>query len=289
MPAASYPTDHYNRPGAEGFLARLAAGTLVVQGPLDGPLAAQPGGEDIPATAWNTSEPQLIERLHALYLAAGADVLLTNTARANALLLEADQVHRSVAAVCRAAVDCARRAGGRMVLGSIGPSGQMWTAEDSPEYRAARALCREQAYELLRAGVDGLLLDGIASIRELEPALAGALDVADGMPALASFALDTAGNLQGDGLNIEAAAMLAEKRGVAVVGAECPTTTCAVDAAERLRRATALPLMIRAEGTDEKLAAAAPRLAEQGACLIGGLSDSTPRTCCALFDSLDPR
>lgn len=279
MSAASYPTAGYNRPGAEGFRERLAEGTLLVQGPLGIALSELPGSEGIPATAWNRSEPQTVTRLHALFLASGAEVLVANTARASAPALSDDAVRGGVRSVNRAAVDCARQARGRYVLGAVGPCGLEWTLEDSPDYRSARAAYRDHAHALLDAGADGLLLEGFASIRDVEPALAGVFDVADGMPVLLSFALDDAGGLLHDGLNVEAAAMFAEKRGVEVVGVEYPAVAGAVEVLARAVSATSLPVMLRVSGEGD-IAAEVPSWLAAGARLLGA---ATPRAVCALL------
>ena len=58
---------------------------------------------------------------------------------------------------------------------------------------------------------DGLLIETVTSIRNLQPMLAGARDAADGMPVLVSFVVDCKGDLLGDGLNIEAAVFVRRK------------------------------------------------------------------------------
>ena len=135
---------------------------------------SEPGAEDIPPAFWNLAEPQTVRRIHKLYEAAGAQVLLTNTFQASAPALERDGIAPSAAEVNRAAVDNARAAHGEVVVGSIGPCGIEWMREDSPEFRAARAAYREQATALLTAGVDAVMLETFCSIRDLQPALAGA-------------------------------------------------------------------------------------------------------------------
>lgn len=241
----AYRTDYYNRAAAEELSRRLHAETLLMQGPMGTPLMAEPGAEGIPPVFWNLAEPQAVQRLHALYLAAGADVLLTNTFQASAPALERDGIARSMVDVNRAAVDDARASGGTLIVGSMGPCGISWNQEDSPEYRAARAAYREQAHALLDAGVAAILLETFGSIRDAQPALAGVLDVADGMPVWMSFAVDEEGNLLGDGLSIEGALIYAETHGASSVGVNC----CSLDAADaiapRMVRAARTPVSIR--------------------------------------------
>ena len=140
-------------------------------------------------------------------------MLITNTFQASSYALKHDQIAPSVAEVNRGAVDDARQAHPQLLLGSMGPIGIEWFAEDSAEYREIRGIAREQAHALLNAGVDGLLIETVTSIRNLQPMLAGARDAADGMPVLVSFVVADKGDLLGDGLNIEAAVLYAERGG----------------------------------------------------------------------------
>lgn len=301
------PTGSYNRIAAQTLMERIAAGPLVMQGPMGSVFQGEPCGEDLPAALWNLEEPQTVERLHALYAHAGAQVLLTNTFQASGPCLSRDRISQSVGAVNRAAVDCARAAVASMgamapaVMGSMGPCGIAWFGEDDPRYLEAREAYREQACALLEASADALLLETFTSRRDLVPALAGALDAADGMPVLVSFAVDDDGNLLGDGMNIEGAAMLAEREGAAAVGVNCCSIEAATACVLRMAQATGLPLMVRPsaglphrEGDalvwDERpqeFAAACTRWVADGASLVGACCGTTPRTVAAMAEALD--
>ena len=214
-------TSYYNRFGAEELTRRLSSETLLAQGPMGSVLLSEYDAADIPPAFWNLAEPQTVSRIHRLYVAAGAQVLITNTFQASSYALKHDQIAPSVAEVNRGAVDDARQAHPQLLLGSMGPIGIEWFAEDSAEFREIRGIAREQAHALLNAGVDGLLIETVTSIRNLQPMLAGARDAADGMPVLVSFVVDDKGDLLGDGLNIEAAVLYAEKHGANSVGVNC--------------------------------------------------------------------
>ena len=127
----------------------------------------------------------------------------------------------------------------------MGPIGIEWFAEDSAEYREIRGIAREQAHALLNAGVDGLLIETVTSIRNLQPMLAGARDAADGMPVLVSFVVDEKGDLLGDGLNIEAAVLYAEKHGANSVGVNCCSLAAANAAVPRMVASATTPVTVR--------------------------------------------
>ncbi len=227
-------TSYYNRFGAEELTRRLSSETLLAQGPMGSVLLSEYDAADIPPAFWNLAEPQTVSRIHRLYVAAGAQVLITNTFQASSYALKHDQIAPSVAEVNRGAVDDARQANPQLLLGSMGPIAIEWFVEDSLEYREIRANAREQASALLNAGVDGLLVETVTSIRNLQPVLAGAHDAADGMPVLVSFAIDDKGDLLGDGLNIEGAILYAEKHGANSVGVNCCSLTAATAAVPRM-------------------------------------------------------
>lgn len=241
----SYDDAYYNRVGAQELRARLATEMLLAQGPMGSVLMSEVGAADVPAAFWNLAEPHAVERLHALYEAAGAQVLITNTFQASAPALERDGVSPRMEEVNRAAVDAARMALPQLLLGSMGPCGLDWTKRDSAAFRAARDAYRAQAHALFAAGVDGVLLETFCSIRDLEPALVGVGDVARGMPVLVSFSIDDDGALLGDGLTIEGAVVYAEKHGACAVGVNCCSLEVATRAVPRLVRAARTPVMVR--------------------------------------------
>lgn len=303
MALLPYSAETYNRAGADELRRRLVAGAaLLAQGPMGTMLMSEPGGEDIPAAYWNVAEPQVVTRLHSMYDVAGAEVLITNTLCASAPALARDEVYVSMAEVNRAGVECARRVAPQLLLGSMGPCGLEWFEPDGEEFRSARAAYRDQAYALLCAGADGLLLETFTSIRDLEPALAGAFDVADGMPLLVSFAIDDDANLLGDGLNIEGAVVYAEKHGADSVGVNC----CSIDAANvalpRLLFSATTPVTVRPsagaphrdddgqlawDDESDAFALACVRWYETGAALVGACCGATPNTTCAMAAALD--
>lgn len=238
-------TSYYNRPGGEELMRRMSSETLLTQGPMGSVLMSEYDAADIPPAFWNLAEPQTVSRIHRLYVAAGAQVLITNTFQASSYALKQDQITPSVAEVNRGAVDDARQAHPQLLLGSMGPIGIEWFAEDSAEYREIRGISREQAYSLLNAGVDGLLIETVTSIRNLQPMLAGAQDAADGMPVLVSFVVDDKGDLLGDGLNIEAAVLYAEKHGANSVGVNCCSLAAANVAVPRMVASATTPVTVR--------------------------------------------
>lgn len=295
--------DYYNRDAGEELVGRLAAGPLVMQGPMGSLLIDEAGTADVPSAFWNIAEPQTLTRMHALYQLAGADILIANTFQASSPCLQRDGISQGYRAVNRAGVDCAlacsRITGipARLVLGSIGPCGVEWESEESPERRVAFESYRDQASILLESGVAGILLETFCSKRDFALAMAGSAEVADGMPILASFAIDDAGNLVGDGAPIEEAAALAKQLGATATGVNCCSIAAATDAVPRMARSVDLHIMVRPNAGDptvdenglphwdedgEGIARACARWVSDGASIIGTCCGFTPVTTCVI-------
>ena len=215
--------------------AACRARRLLAQGPMGSVLLSEYDAADIPPAFWNLAEPQTVSRIHRLYVAAGAGCSLPTPFRHQAmpssttpdLAPSVAEVNRGPSAMParRTPLSCCWARWARSVLSGL--------PEDSAEYREIRGIAREQAHALLNAGVDGLLIETVTSIRNLQPMLAGARDAADGMPVLVSFVVDDKGDLLGDGLNIEAAVLYAEKHGANSVGVNCCSLAAANAAVPR--------------------------------------------------------
>lgn len=105
------------------------------------------------------SEPQLIEAIHREYVAAGADVLTTNTFGANRLSLAKFGLAERTADINRAGVQVARKVAAEaprqvLVAGSVGPVGV-----DPFSPLSVDDVLREQVAVLVEAGVDFILFE----------------------------------------------------------------------------------------------------------------------------------
>ena len=137
--------------------------------------------------AFNVEQPELIQKVHLAYLAAGARCLKTNTFGANRQQLRPFGLEGRVAALNRAGVQLARGAiaayqaqarapGPFFVLASVGP-----TASPLAAAEAVAECYREQLETLAAAGADALLLETFSSLPQLE-LLVGLIKSLPGMP-----------------------------------------------------------------------------------------------------------
>lgn len=116
------------------------------------------------------TNPTLVSGIHAAYVAAGADVIETNSYGANRLKLEGHGLADQLEAINRASVKLAREAAGDdvFVAASVGPvlkSGEVFVKHRTEEIRE---VFLEQMAVLADAGADLFFLETFTHIREIE-------------------------------------------------------------------------------------------------------------------------
>jgi len=185
------------------------------------------------------SRPDVIEEIHAGYLAAGADVLETDTFRSNRITLREYGLQEQVREINLAAAGLARRVADRFeredgrrrfVAGSIGPSGFLPSASDPTlgniRFGELVPVFAEQAAALIEGGVDVLLIETSQDILEVKAAVFGcrqAIAAADRPVALqVQVTLDTSGRML-LGTDIGAAMVTLEALRADVIGLNCST------------------------------------------------------------------
>ena len=117
----------------------------------------------------NITRPDVIAEIHRSYLAAGADIIETNTFGATALVLgeyslaeQARRINREAAAIARAAADDAAAGAGakpRFVAGAMGPTTRTISVTGGLTFDELAADYHQQAAGLIEGGADVLLLE----------------------------------------------------------------------------------------------------------------------------------
>jgi S-methylmethionine-dependent homocysteine/selenocysteine methylase len=158
------------------------------------------------------TDSDAVRALHEEYLAAGADVIRTNTFQLNHRIyrnvfrdlahmrhIGAPGLEQRAADLTRRAVALAREARERSgrdavpIAGVMAPLEHCFRPDLAPSETAAAAEQRELAGLLAEAGADLLLLQAMNTIGEARAAVAAA--VATGLPVWAGFGVDAAGRL----------------------------------------------------------------------------------------------
>ncbi|MFA7534890.1 MAG: bifunctional homocysteine S-methyltransferase/methylenetetrahydrofolate reductase [Desulfuromonadales bacterium] len=282
------------------FLQRLASDVLIGDGAM-GTLLYSRG---VPLEACfehlNLVDAGRVEQVHRDYVAAGAQVLETNTFGANALRLGAIGLEKKVRAINAAGVRLARAAAGAegFVAGAVGPL--LRPRGEATELPPAqkKEIFREQMESLAEAGVDLFMLETFASLAEMEIALevAGAI----GLPAVAQMAFLQEGRTR-EGAAAEIVARRLDEAGAAVLGANCGSGPREMLATlQRLAAATGRPLSAFANSgfpqylngryiylaTPEYFSAMGREMVLAGASLVGGCCGTTPEHIQALAAAL---
>ena len=172
----------------------------------------------------NLSNSALISRIHRQYVAAGAEVIETNTFGADTIRLRQHGLAEQCAEINRAAVRTARREAGDdvYVAGSVGPCtnpNQLIT--DAQARLEVQAAYQEQISALAGEGVDMILLETFSSLSELK--LAAEVARTTGLPVIASFAVDDDGRTASGTSADVMADDLASDDNVDVIGLNCGT------------------------------------------------------------------
>jgi methionine synthase / methylenetetrahydrofolate reductase(NADPH) len=270
------------------FLERVREEVLVGDGAIGTMLYAKGVSLEANFEHLNLVRPELVLELHGEYLAAGAQVIETNTFGANLVKLAAIGLGGKVAEINRQGALLARRAAaGRdvFVAGSVGPLGR-GKAELTPEQ--AKECFRVQTLALAEGGVDLLLLETFSELEELEWAVRVAKET--GLPVVSSLAFGEGSRLSG-GFGAEEAALRLVAAGADLVGANCGAGPLELLATlKRIAAVTELPLAAYPNSgfpeyvdgryiyrtTPDYFAGMALEMVAAGAALVGGCCGTTP-------------
>ncbi len=190
-----------NGRGAE-LPARLRAGPpLLLDGATGTELERRGARTGLPLWSAHAllEQPQLLERIHADYAAAGCEVLTANTFRTQRRTLATAGLGERAADLTALAVTLARR-GARcaasatpLVAGSLPPLADCYRPDRVPEDAALDREHSEHAEHLCAAGVDLVLMETMNTVREARAAARAAC--AAGLPFFASFVCQGAARL----------------------------------------------------------------------------------------------
>ncbi len=238
----------------------------------------------------NLTRPDLVLEIHRSYVAAGAQIVESNTFGANRELLGRYGAQDRLLDINRAGVRLARQAAGKMayVAGSVGPTGRMTGTLTGERQAALESVFREQIDALLLEGVDLLVLETFISAGEMESALRAARSLYPGpIVAQMSFSEDRPAI---DGLSPALIADFLRDRGADVVGVNCAEGPAFVfevarDMLGHGRPVSAQPNAGRPRRLDERtiymttpeyFGVYARRLFQSGVALVGGCCGTGP-------------
>ncbi len=206
------------------FLDRLARGPILGDGAMGTMLYSSGAPLDSAFDVLNLSNPDLVASVHRAYIAAGAEIIETNSYGANRFKLEQIGLGSKVRQLNRVAAKIAREQreiSGRSVFiaGSVGPTLQRLPPIGHGNAEKVRAAFREQIEALLEGGVDLLTIETIPDVAEMREAIAAARECSD-LPIIAMLTFAEDGRTVAGNEAAAAVDMLLEFD-VDVIGANC--------------------------------------------------------------------
>ena len=249
--------------------------------------------------ALNLDQGSLVEEIHREYLAAGSEIIETNTFGANRLRLKAHGLEDQVISINRAGVEIAKKAIAQFsqkslktawIAGSIGPLGVNSEPFGILSHHEARAIFREQAKALAEAGVDIFMLETFTHLRQLQAAIEAVREIST-LPIVAMMTVTD----RGTSILQESAELMAEtlaEMDCEVIGLNCSTGPSAILEAVEVFRTKApkkklavfpnagVPKQVQGRyiylSTPEYFGSFAKKFATVGVHLIGGCCGTTP-------------
>ncbi len=207
------------------FAERVARAPILCDGAMGTELLRRSGlGGERCLDELNLSNRELVKSVHLDYIAAGAEIVETNSFGANRVKLGVHGLEDRAAEINAAAVSIAREArrltGQRVwIAGSVGPLGRPISPLGTMEPAQARDAFREQVDALVQAGVDLLVLETFTDLREMVEAVAAARLVAD-LPIVAQMTF-TRDGATASGDTISDIVHKLAGLGVTAIGANC--------------------------------------------------------------------
>jgi homocysteine S-methyltransferase len=221
--------------------------------------SGQPMGE------LNLKKPQIVLDLHREYVAAGAELLKTNTFTANRLRLAPAGLESKVREINVKGAQLAREAGrDAFVAGSVGPLTEFPWKQREEAYR-------EQCEALAEGGCDVLLFETFQNLDDLLKALGAATPT--GLPLIGQIATQEV---------LRYTRMIHEAAGPEAMGVNCVTAEQALQAVRRLKEAGCRLTAFPSAGPPwrifpaEVFAKGILTLVEAGARLVGGCCGAGP-------------
>jgi methionine synthase I (cobalamin-dependent)/5,10-methylenetetrahydrofolate reductase len=300
--AETASTSHARR----AFAERVAARPLLLDGAMGTLLYRRGTPQRASLDELVLSRPEVVSAVHREYIAAGADVIETDTFTASRRHLAPLGLADRTAAINRRAAQLAREARevagvDVLVAGSIGPLSSPLHGPAHASAEEAAASVTEQLESLLEGGIDLVQLETASDLEHLLASVEAARRLSD-LPVVASLTFGEDLHVA-DGTDPVAAVTALRAAGVDVIGVNCGSgPSAAIDALGQMAHvAGGTPLLImpnaglsgRVSGQfvwaaePTYFANEVPAFLASGARLIGGCCGTTPEHIAAMRQVLD--
>jgi methionine synthase I (cobalamin-dependent) len=250
---------------------------------------------------WNLAKPDTVRKVPEAYVAAGAQIILSNTFGANRITLAKHKAESRVREINRAGARISKEAAAdkALVFASIGPSGKMVMMGEVKEQELFDAY-KEQAEALAEGGADALVVETMTELAEATAAVRAAKTT--GLLVVGCMTFDSGRDKTATvmGVTAEKAATELTQAGADIVGCNCGIgIENYIKVAAKMRQVVSCPIWVKANAglpeidgasivyrmTPEEFAARSKELVAAGANIIGGCCGTTPEFTRALSNA----
>ncbi len=249
----------------------------------------------------NLTAPDLVREVHEEYVAAGADIIETNTFGATRHKLKQYGLEKNLRDINIAAAKIANEAVGenQYVAGAIGPLDLRIEPYGPTSFDEAKDMFSEQISALLEGGVDLFVLETFSDLAEIQQAIR-AIKILSKLPIVAQIQIQTDGKTV-FGATPEVFTKRLDEWGVDVIGLNCGVgPTHILSELENMRKFTdkklsaqpnaGLPRDVQGRQfymcSPEYMSKFAKRFIKAGAKFVGGCCGTTPKHIKLIADSV---
>lgn len=233
----------------------------------------------------NIRNPDEVFKLHKQYIAAGSDIILTNTFTANPMNIPKNKLSKVISAGVKIAQHAARGRAG--VFGDIGPLGELIEPYGEVSFNHVYKIFLKICHTMSRAGIKIFWLETFTSIIEAKAAFLAAREYSKDIYICLALQ-DNGYTIMGE--SAETIAATFQSLGAKGIGVNCTTPEVAIDAVAKMSRISNLPLIIKPNAgkikiignevhhtlNDQEVARFFKHFVSAGANIIGGCCGTSP-------------
>ena len=249
----------------------------------------------------NLTAPDLVREVHEEYVAAGADIIETNTFGATRHKLKQYGLEKNLHEINVVAAKLANQAVGenQFVAGAIGPLDLRIEPYGPTSFEEAREMFAEQISALLEGGVDLFVLETFSDLAEIQQAIKAIKNLSN-LPIVAQIQIQTDGKTV-FGATPEVFTSRLDEWEVDVIGLNCGVgPTHILNELEGMRKITDKKLVAQPNAglprdvqgrqfymcSPEYMSKFAKRFIKAGAKFVGGCCGTTPKHIKLISDSV---
>ncbi len=239
---------------------------------------------------WNITNSDKIVDIHKSYIAAGCDILTSNTFGVNTLKYTANEV----ASMTRAAFSCMKKAAAEAnreiyLALDIGPTGKLLEPYGDLPFERAVEVFAETVRVGVECGADVILIETMNDSYETKAAVLAAKENSD-LPIFVTNVYDSTHKLM-TGADVPAMVALLEGLGVDAIGMNCSLGPCQmIDVLPKFIEYSSTPIIVQPNAglpmqkdgvtvydvDAEEFSDIMAQMAKMGGCILGGCCGTTP-------------